>query len=272
MTQDPASFVDRAESDRIVDYRSRFDLSQRRYVVLGGGQGMGRQISHALAQLGATVIVVDIDRGRATSVCAEIGSAATAEQVDATDDAEMAALVERTGEIDGVVDVIGMARYGPLLDITDDDWRWGEAIVLRHAVLAIRRFGARLRDRGTGSITFVSSVSGIRSSPVHAAYGVYKAALGSLVRSAAIELGPFGVRVNAVAPGFVMTPRISANLDATALENTRTQIPLLRLTMPADVASALAFLVSDLARTITGQVMVVDGGATNKYPYDMSGF
>lgn len=272
MTQAPAADVDRAESDRIIDYRSRFDLSRRRYLVLGGGQGMGRQISHALAQFGAAVIVADIDRDRAANVCAEIGQLAAAEQVDATDDADMAALAERTGDIDGVVDVIGMARYGPLLGITDDDWRWEEGIVLRHAVLTIRYFGARLCDRGDGSVNFVSSVSGIGSSPAHAAYGVYKAALGSLVRSAAIELGPFGVRVNAVAPGFVLTPRISAILDADALERTRTQIPIQRLTMPADVASALAFLVSDLARAITGQVMVVDGGATNKYPYDMSGF
>lgn len=260
------------DSDRIIDYRSRFGLSHRRYLVLGGGQGMGRQVSHALAQLGAEVIVVDVDRDRADTVCAEIGSGATSEQVDATDNSDMAALAERVGELDGVVDVIGMARYGPLLDISDDDWIWAESIVLRHAVLALRHFGRRLRGRGEGSITFVSSVSGLGSSPVHAAYGVYKAALGSLVRSAAIELGPFGIRVNAVAPGFVVTPRISAILDAEALENTRIQIPLQRLTLPSDVASALAFLTSDLARTITGQVMIVDGGATNQYPYDMSGF
>ena len=272
MPQDPVPSHSPADNDRIIDYRSRFELSHRRYLVLGGGQGMGRQVSHALAQLGAEVIVVDVDRDRADAVCTEIGAPATPEQVDATDNSDMAALAERVGEIDGVVDVIGMARYGPLLDISDDDWRWEESIVLRHAVLALRHFGPRLRDHGEGSITFVSSVSGIGSSPVHAAYGVYKAALGSLVRSASIELGPYGVRVNAVAPGFVVTPRISAVLDAEALENTRTQIPLQRLTLPADVASALAFLVSDLARTITGQVMIVDGGATNKYPYDMSGF
>lgn len=272
MSQDSASPDPAAESDRIVDYRNRFDLSHRRYVVLGGGQGMGRQVCHALAQLGATVAVVDIDHDRAAAVCTEIGPAATPEQVDATSDTDMADLAARVGEIDGVVDVIGMARYAPLLDITDEDWQWAEGIVLRHAVLTVRHFGRRLRDRGTGSITFVSSVSGLGSSPVHAAYGVYKAALGSLVRSAAIELGQDGVRVNAVAPGFVVTPRISALLDAEALERTREQVPLRRLTLPADVAAALAFLVSDLARTITGQVMVVDGGATNKYPYDMSGF
>ncbi|WP_305093473.1 SDR family NAD(P)-dependent oxidoreductase [Prescottella sp. R16] len=272
MPLNPVPSHDTAENDRIINYRSRFELPHRRYLVLGGGQGTGRQISHALAQLGAEVVVVDVNRDRADAVCVEIGSPATPEQADATDNSDMAALSERAGELDGVVDVIGMARYGPLLDISDDDWRWEESIVLRHAVLTLRHFGPRLRDRGEGSITFVSSVSGIGSSPVHAAYGVYKAALGSLVRSAAIELGPYGVRVNAVAPGFVVTPRISAILDAEAIENTRIQIPLQRLTLPADVASALAFLVSDLARTITGQVMIVDGGITNKYPYDMSSF
>ncbi len=267
-----ASTTIAAECDRVVDLRERFDLSKRRYLVLGGGQGMGRQVSHALAQLGAGVIVVDIDRERAETVCAEIGDSATADQVDATDDAVMAALAERSGDLHGVVDVIGMARYGRLLEISDDDWRWGEEIVLRHAVLAIRHFGSRLCDRGDGSITFVSSVSGINSSPVHAAYGVYKAGLGSLVRSAAIELGANGVRVNAVAPGFVVTPRITSMLDEDVIGATRTQVPLQRLTMPADVAGALVFLIRDLARTITGQVLVVDGGASNKYPYDMSGF
>lgn len=243
MAQNPATSVDRADADAdadgIVDYRGRFDLSHRRFLVLGGGQGMGRQTAHALTQLGASVIVADIDRERAARVCAEIGTAAESVQVDATDDADMAALATRAGQLDGVVDVIGMARYGPLLD---------------------------------SSITFVSSVSGIGSSPVHAAYGAYKAALGSLVRSATVELGPSGVRVNAVAPGFVLTPRISRIIDADALEQTRSRVPLRRVTMPADVAGALAFLVSDHARTITGQVVVIDGGATNEYPYDMSGF
>lgn len=272
MTKEFAPSVVRAESDRIVDHRTRFDLSGRRYLVLGGGQGIGRQVCHALAQLGASVIVSDLDRKRAADVCTEIGPSATPAQVDAANDTDMAGLAERAGVIDGVIDVIGMARYSPLLGVTDDDWSWEERVVLRHAILTIRHFGNRLQSHGNSSLTFVSSVSGIGSSPVHAAYGAYKAALGSLVRSAAIELGPCGVRVNAVAPGFVLTPRISQILDDDALESTRTQIPLQRVTMPADVASTLAFLVSDLARTITGQVLVVDGGSTNKYPYDMSGF
>ncbi|NKR80195.1 SDR family oxidoreductase, partial [Rhodococcus hoagii] len=255
----------------IVDYRGRFDLSQRRFLVLGGGQGMGRQTSHALTQLGASVIVVDVDRNRAAQVCAEIGAAATALQVDATDDAGMAALAERTGVLDGVVDVIGMARYGPLLEITDDDWLWEEGIVLRHAVLALRHFGTPLRIRGDGSITFVSSVSGIGSAPVHAAYGAYKAALGSLVRSAAsswpfrypCQCGGSRIRSNAAD---LDDPRRRCAREHPHSDTAST------VTMPSDVASALSFLVSDHARTITGQVMVVDGGATNKYPYDMSGF
>lgn len=260
------------ESERIADFSALFRLDGRRYVVLGGGQGMGRQAVHALSQLGAEVVVVDVEAERAQRVGVEVGAAATVEQLDATDDGAMADLARRVGPIDGVVDVIGMARYGSVLETSDEDWRWEEGMVLRHAVLAVRHFGRVLAERGAGSITFVSSVSGRGGSPVHAAYGAYKAALESLVRSSSVELGPYGIRVNAVAPGFVVTPRISTLLDDEALEKTRLQIPLQQVSFPADVASALAFFVSDLARTITGQILVVDGGATNKYAYDMSGF
>lgn len=272
MAKIPSTLVDRSDIERVVDLRSLFDLARHRYLVLGGGAGMGRQAAHALSQLGASVVVADVDGDLAESVAAELGGATTAQQVDATNDEAMAGLAERAGELDGVVDVIGMARYGPMLGASDDDWAWHEGIVLRHAVLTLRHFGPRLRNRGGGSVTFVSSVSGLGSSPVHAAYGAFKAALNSLVRTAAIELGPSGVRVNAVAPGFVLTPRISSLLGDEELNDTVEQIPLRRVTMPADVASALAFLVSDLSRTVTGQVLIVDGGSTTAYPYDMSGF
>ncbi|WP_338889099.1 SDR family NAD(P)-dependent oxidoreductase [Rhodococcus sovatensis] len=258
------------ECNRVPDYRSLLDLSGRRYIVLGGGQGMGRQISHALAQVGAQVVVVDSDSVRADQVSAEIGAESAV--VDATDDTQMSSLATSVGDVDGVVDVIGMARYASLVDTTDETWLWEYDIVLRHAALVVRHFGPRVGNGGVGSLTFVSSVSGTGSSPQHGAYGVFKAGLLSLVRTAAVELGPAGVRVNAVAPGFVFTPRISEAMDDAGISRAIESSPLQRLTFPSDVASALLFLVSDLSRSVTGHTLVVDAGATVKYPYDMSGF
>jgi len=258
------------DAEQIVDITSRIDLSGRRIVVLGGGRGMGRHTSHALAQLGARVIVVDNDQERADVVATEIGGHAEGRAVDATSDEQMAALAEDLTDIDAVVDIIGVARYSSLVSTSVEDWDWEHEIVLRHAWLAVRHFGPTLAGRGAGSLTFVASVSGVISSPWHGAYGVFKAGLISLVRTAAVELGPDGVRVNAVAPGFVVTPRMGDFLDDAGLERSRATAPLPHLTTPSDVAAVLTFLVSDLASAVTGQTVVVDAGATSNYPYDMS--
>lgn len=267
ITPSVAELVEAAEE--ITDLPARFRLDGRRYVVLGGGRGMGRHTAHSLAQLGARVVVVDSEGERADAVAAEIGDGATATVVDATSDAEMAALARDIGEVDGVVDVIGIARYEALLDISEKDWLWEHDIVLRHAWLAVRHFGRRLAQQGCGTLTFVASVSGLSSAPGHGAYGVFKAGLVSLVRTAAVELGPSGVRVNAVAPGFVLTPRMADVLDQAQLENSRAAAPLPRLTTPADIAAGITFLVSDLAAAITGQTLIIDAGATSSYPYRM---
>ena len=118
-------------------------------------------------------------------------------------------------------------------------------------------------------MAFVASVSGISSAPRHAAYGVAKAGLMSLVRSAAIELGPLGIRVNAVAPGVVWTPRVSGYLGEDGRVEQSANAPLGTVARPADIAAALLFLVSDLAAYITGQTLVVDGGVGVKFPYPM---
>lgn len=258
-------------AEQITPIARRFDLTGRRILVLGGGRGMGRHTSHALAQLGAEVIVVDADAERAAMVAAEIGELASGRTVDATSDQEMAALAQSLPAIDAVVDIIGVARYQPLVTTSLEDWEWEHDIVLKHAWLTVRHFGHRVAERGAGSLTFVASVSGISSSPGHGAYGVFKAGLVSLVRTAAVELGHRGVRVNAVAPGFVLTPRIASVLDEAGLERARTAAPLPRLTTPSDVAAALTFLVSDMAAGVTGHTLIVDAGATVKYPYDLDG-
>jgi NAD(P)-dependent dehydrogenase (short-subunit alcohol dehydrogenase family) len=173
------------------------------------------------------------------------------------------------GGIDGVVDIIGMARYADLVETTDDDWNWHFDIVLRHAFLAMQHAGRAMRAHG-GVMVFVASVSGLTSAPRHAAYGAAKAGLMSLVRTGAVELGPYAIRVNAVAPGVVWTPRVSAFLGEEGRERNVANTPLRRVAQPADIASALLFLVSDLAACVTGQTLVVDCGVGAKFPYPMA--
>jgi len=119
-------------------------------------------------------------------------------------------------------------------------------------------------------MVFVASVSGISSAPRHAAYGAAKAALMSWVRSLAVELGPKGIRVNAVAPGVVWTPRISQYLGEKGREGQSRNAPLGRVALPEDIASGILFLASDLAGYVTGQTLVVDGGVGVKFPYPMN--
>lgn len=120
-------------------------------------------------------------------------------------------------------------------------------------------------------MTFVASVSGLTAAPRHAAYGAAKAGLMALVRSAAVELGPDNIRVNAVAPGVVWTPRVSGYLGEEGKQRNAANAPLRRVALPSNIASALLFFVSDLADYVTGQTLVVDGGVGAKFPYPMDG-
>jgi NAD(P)-dependent dehydrogenase (short-subunit alcohol dehydrogenase family) len=122
---------------------------------------------------------------------------------------------------------------------------------------------------GGGAMVFVASVSGIMSAPRHAAYGAAKAGLMSWVRSLAVELGPSGVRTNAVAPGMVWTPRISNLVPEELKRKNEENTPLKRVAIPADIAAAILFLASDLSSYVNGQTLVVDGGVGVKFPYPM---
>jgi NAD(P)-dependent dehydrogenase (short-subunit alcohol dehydrogenase family) len=153
--------------------------------------------------------------------------------------------------------------------MTDDEWNWHFDIVLRHAFLAMQ-YGARAMSERGGTMVFVASVSGITSAPRHSAYGAAKAGLMSLVRTGAVELGPSGIRVNAVAPGVVWTPRVSAFLGDEGHERNVVNTPLRRVAQPSDIAAALLFLASDLAGYVTGQTLTVDGGVGAKFPYPMA--
>jgi NAD(P)-dependent dehydrogenase (short-subunit alcohol dehydrogenase family) len=256
----------------VPDYSRGLRLDGRRFVVIGAGQGIGRQTTHALAGLGARVACVDVDPDRAGHVADEVGGVAVVGDATRRPDAERVfdQVGHALGGLDGVVDIVGMAHFAPLLELSDEEWDWHFTIVLRHAYLAMQLAGRVLAAGGGGVMAFVASVSGITSAPRHAAYGAAKAGLMSLVRSAAVELGPSHVRVNAVAPGVVWTPRISEFLGDEGRARNEANTPLRRVALPADIAGVLLFLCSDLAAYVSGQTIVVDGGVGAKFPYPMA--
>jgi NAD(P)-dependent dehydrogenase (short-subunit alcohol dehydrogenase family) len=163
-----------------------------------------------------------------------------------------------------------MAKYASILETTDEDYDWTFDMVLRHAYLYSQACGRVMSEAGGGAMVFVASVSGITSAPRHAAYGAAKAALMAWVRSLAVELGPSGVRANAVAPGLVWTPRISQYLGDEGRRMNVDNTPLRRIAEPPDIASAILFLASDVSSFVSGQTLVVDGGVGAKFPYPMA--
>jgi len=260
-----------ADDSPVPDYPGLLGLGGRGFIVVGAGQGIGRQASHALASAGAKVFCVDNQEQLAKEIADEVDGVPFAG--DARDRADVERAVgeasDALGRIEGLVDIVGMAKYMDILATGDDDWNWTFDMVLRHAFLFSQAAGKAMAEAGGGSMVFVASVSGITSAPRHAAYGAAKAGLMSWVRSLAVELGPKGVRANAVAPGVVWTPRVSGYLGEKGRKLQSENAPLQRVAEPADIAAAILFLASDLSAYVTGQTLVVDGGVSAKFPYPM---
>lgn len=259
------------DDSSIPPYPDLLRLDGRGFVVVGAGQGIGRQTTHALAACGARVVCVDNQVQLAKEVADEVGGIPHVLDATRREDVDegVAEAQRRLGRIDGVVDIIGMARYEPFLETSDETWDWTFDIVLRHAFYLGQAAGRVMAADGGGSMVFIASVSGITSAPLHSPYGAAKAGLMSLVRTMAVELGPQGVRVNAVAPGVVWTPRISQFLGEEGRKTQSDNSPLRRVAEPEDIASAALFLSSDLARYVNGHTLVVDGGVGAKFPYPM---
>ena len=246
-----------------VDYLSLLRLDRRGYVVLGAGQGIGEQAAHALAQAGAGVLCVDRDEQLAHNIAESVRGVPCA--ADVTSRADMQRVFDTAkrefGRVHGVVDIVGVAGIKPFSAVTDESWGQQFDIVLRHAFLAIQIGGELMAADGGGSIAIVGSMSGNRAVPSQTAYGVSKAALHHLVRCAGAEYAARGVRINAVAPGYVRTPRLNQRLDEDAWRAISKVIPIGRPATPAEIAGPLLFLVSDLSAHMTGEVVAVDGGA-----------
>jgi len=247
-------------------------LAGKGALVVGGGQGIGRSAALLLARGGCDVAVADLLPERARAVAAEVralGRRAEALGADATREGEAAgataAAAAALGRLDALVDVVGLASWAPLLELDEATWDRDQALNLKQHFF-VGRAAARemLRQGRGGSIVVVASVSGLFAAPRHAAYGAAKAGLLALVKTMAEEWAPHGIRANAVAPGAVRTPRIQRQQAEGAAPTAGVDA---RMAECDDVAGAIVFLSSDLARKVTGQTLVVDGGTTSLFPY-----
>ena len=239
------------------------DLSGKVALVTGSTRGIGRSIASTLAAAGARVAVVGRDRANAQAVAAELGDAHRGFGCDVSDPTQVAALVaaveEQLGSCDILVNNAGITRDNLMLRMKDDDWDAVLDANLRSAFVAIRAASRGMMKRRWGRIINITSVVGLMGNKGQANYAASKAGLIGLTKSVAKELASRNIVCNAVAPGFIETDMTDA-MTAEARAVLQGQIPLERLGAPGDVAQAVAFLASDMAAYMTGQVLVVDGG------------
>ncbi len=261
----------------LMDESAKVLAGKNTLVIGGGGGGIGRAITRGLAAAGSAVAVADVDRDRADEAAAE-AAAAGAKSVSLAGDVRSSEDIERIvssaahelGGLDVLVTVVGgqlaFVRPALLHDTTDEDWDLMFDLNLRYVARAVR---AALRvflaqGRG-GTIVSVGSITGHAGSPMQAAYGAAKAGLASLARSVAAEYSREGIRMNLVSCGPIATPVARAAQTATA-----EWIPMGRPGESREVADAAVFLASPLSSYITGQSLVVDGGATAVGPFSHS--
>ena len=242
-------------------------LRGQKALVTGGNSGIGRAIALALADAGADVVVaVSRDIGAAEAVAEEIrekGRTAVARRTDVSSPEEAEALVgaavEELGKIDLLVNNAGITRDGLLMRMGEEDWDRVLDVNLKGTFNTTKAAIKRMVRQRSGRIVNITSVMGITGNAGQANYAASKGGIIAFTKSVAKEVGSRSITCNAVAPGFIRT-QMTEGLSNEIQEKAITQIPLARLGEPEDIAGVVAFLCSDAASYITGQVLVVDGG------------
>jgi 3-oxoacyl-[acyl-carrier protein] reductase len=251
-------------------------LDGARAIVIGAGfipsrAGHGRGSALQLAAAGATVACVDMDEGRANDIVAEIakaGGKAFAVVGDVRTEAEARRVVDEAvaglGGVDVLVDIVGQAIFARSDEQTEEDWDYQMTKCLKQFFFVMKAVVPRMIEQGTGgAITAITSVDGFSSSRYHVAYGAAKAGVISLVKTYSDELGRYGIRVNCVAPGNVG----GGVWDKPDVPFGEDPVNSLAPPRPMDIANGVLFLSSSLAARVTGQTLVVDGGATTRSPW-----
>ena len=248
----------------------RFDLQGRTAVVTGATRGLGRAFAVALAQAGADIVIVGRDAAAAADAEREVtesGVQSLTVLADVTVRADveqgLAAALNRFGHVDVLVNNAGTCVHRPALEVTDEQWRSVFDVNVDGLWLGSQVFGRHMTERGSGSIVNIGSISGqiVNRPQWQPAYNASKAAVHQLTKSLAAEWAPLGVRVNALAPGYIKTDMAPVD-DPQYRRMWIEDAPQQRYATPDELGPAMVFLASDASSFVTGSVLVIDGGYT----------
>ncbi|EJN57543.1 3-oxoacyl-[acyl-carrier protein] reductase [Halogranum salarium B-1] len=251
-----------------------FSLKGETAIVTGAAQGLGKQMATGLTDMGADVAIADVNVEKAEQTATELDGETTviATEVDVTDEASVEEMVEevtdRLGPVDVLVNNAGIVENAPAEETTLDSWQRVLAVNLDGVFLCAKHVGQQMLDRGEGRIVNVASMSGfdVNVPQKQASYNTTKAGVSMLTKSLAVEWADRGVRVNAIAPGYMRTDLVDEVLEAnpemeeTWLENT----PMGRLGRPEELRELVVYLASDASSYMTGSTVVMDGGYTSR--------
>jgi 3-oxoacyl-[acyl-carrier protein] reductase len=240
-------------------------LKDRIALVIGAARGIGAAIAERFLEEGASVVIADCDETAGTAMAARLGCVFLHADIASKLDAEraVAATVERHGRLDILVQNAGIFPWTLIENIEPEEWDRVMAVNLKGTYLAARAALAPMKGQRSGRMIFTSSITGPRvTSPGHGHYSASKAGINGFIKAAALEFASFGITVNGVEPGNIVTEGVTAARSPAFLKAMQDMVPLGRLGTVRDVANAVLFLASDEASYITGTTILVDGGQT----------